>query len=266
MKTTVEVLPLAMLILLSVSCASVQKTPAYSAAPVVRAAEYVEITIDLDSTWQSRTKTNHYSRTARCIVGTNVWFFEGDFLGNAKAGYWLIGTNVIEHIIITSSMDGRPAGQFVSEYPQAGEKFTKVHSSPQGQPAGEGIANAVWLAFCSGTYLKQVGRQIPMPLGPSSQAFGYSDRTVVFEDILGLPKSVELYTTNGQLVCKYEVLRATNFFGRTFPLEFRLVQNGQPANGRARGSSKSELLGRVTSIQPSKQPELPDEVRKELEK
>jgi len=77
---------------------------------------------------------------------------------------------------------------------------------------------------------------------------------------------VELYATNGQLVCQYEVLQATNFLGRTFPLKFRLVQHGQPANGRSRIGSKSELFGRVTSIQIGKQPKLPEEIQKELEK
>jgi len=97
-------------------------------------------------------------------------------------------------------------------------------------------------------------------------AFGYSDRTTVFDDAFGLPKSVKLFATNGEQVCEYEVLQATNFFGRTFPLKFRLVQFGQPYSGMALMESKSELTGSVTSIQIGKQPKLPDEVRKKVEK
>jgi hypothetical protein len=249
-------------------------------APVIRAVEYVEIKAELDSTWQPQTQTNHHSKTALCTVGTNAWFISGDFAANARIAYWLLGTNIIEQTTITSSMYFRQAEDFVSEnilhrkprlqiahsYPHAGERFTKIHPSPQGQPAGQGMANTVWLAFCSGTYLKHDGRQIPMPLGSASDAFGYSDKTVVFEDLLGLPKSVELYAPNGQLVCKYEVLQTTNFLGHTFPLRFRLVQHGQPASGSARMNSTTEVFGRVTAIQIGKQPILPEGVGKELEK
>lgn len=138
-----------------------------SVAPAIRAADSVEIKIELNSTWKSQTKTNQHTKTARCVVGTNGWYIAGDFIENAATAYWLIGTNVIEHRIITSSMYLRQAEDFVSEhiprrkpvlpmagsYPHGGEKFTTVHPSPQGQPAGQGMANAVWLAFCSGTYL-----------------------------------------------------------------------------------------------------------------
>ncbi len=194
---------------------------------------------------------------------------------------WLFGANVIEQRTITSSMYLKQAKDFVSEkiliqnprfvgplisYPRAGEKFTTVHPLPQGEPLGHGMQTVVWLAYCSGHYLKQDGRQIPMPFGPSSQAFGYSDKTVVFEDTLGLPKSVVLYATNGQLVCEYQVLQSTNFLGRIFPLKFRLVQHIQPANGGAGSGSKAEVLGRATSIQIGKEPKVPDEVQKKSEK
>lgn len=245
----------------------------------IQAADYVEITIELNSTWRSQTRTNHHGTTARCIVGSNDWHISGDFLRNAKVDYWLVGTNVIEHRIITSSMYIEQAKDFVSEkilgqkprlmagsYPRAGETFTTIHPSPIGQPAFHGMEGVVWLAFCSGNYLKQVGRQIPMPIGPSSLGFGYSDKTVLFDDDFGLPRSVELFATNGTLVCEYKVLKATNYLGRTFPLEFQVIQRGQPAGGRARSSgSQSDLRGRVTSIRLGKPPELPDEVRKKLE-
>ena len=105
-----------------------------------------------------------------------------------------------------------------------------------------------------------------MPIGPSSLAFGYSDRTTVFDDAFGLPKSVKLFATNGEQVCEYQVLQATNFFGRTFPLKFRLVQFGQPYGGRALLGSKTEMVGSVTSIQIGRPPKLPDAVRKKVEK
>jgi len=251
------------------------------AAPL-HAAEYVEITAELDSFYPSGTTTNHFSVTVTCVVSANNWFIKGNFLRNADRYFWLTSTNVVEHTVITDSMYPQRAKDFVSEnfseqksrpprvissYPRAGQTSTRVHPSPQGQLGGSGIENAAWLAFCSGTYLKHDGRRIPMPLGIPSEAFEYSDKTIVFKDDLGLPKSVELYATNGQLVCEYKVLQATNFLGRTFPLKFRVAQfRDRPASGGATIPSRSDLLGRMTSIKIGTQPELPKEVRKELQK
>jgi hypothetical protein len=83
----------------------------------------------------------------------------------------------------------KPRSPILSSYPRAGETVTIIHPSPSGQPAFHGSEGVVWLAFCSGNYLKQFDRQIPMPIGPSSLAFGYSDKTVLFEGDSGLPKS-----------------------------------------------------------------------------
>src|SRR2546428_14022719 len=67
-----------------------------SVAPAIRAADYVEITVELNSTWKSQTRTNQHRKTARCVVGTNGWYIAGKFLENAETDYLLIGTNVIE--------------------------------------------------------------------------------------------------------------------------------------------------------------------------
>jgi len=244
-----------------------------------RAADYTEITVELNSTWRSQTLTNHHTFAATCIVGSNHWFFSGDFLKNAKADFWFIGTNVVEYRTITSSMYFERAkeivsekilgqspspGSFVHSYPRAGETFIVVHSSPSGRPAFHGVGGVVWLAFCSGDYLKRLDRQIPMPIGPSEQAFGYTDETVLFDDPFGLPKSVKLFATNGMLACEYKVLAATNFLGRRFPLQFRVMQLGQPADGGVHSSSTTDLGGRVMSIRSGKWRELPNEVRKKL--
>jgi hypothetical protein len=247
---------------------------------LIHAAEYVEIKVELNSTWRSKHQTNNVARTATCIVGTNDWYIAGNFLKNAHVEYWLVGSNVMELRKITSGMYLEQFKDFVSEkilrqpprslalesYPSPGEKIVVVHPSPLGQPAGHGMENAAWLAFCSGDYLKKKGRQIPMPVGPSSFAFGYSDRTIVFNDTFGLPRSVQLFATNGVQVCEYEVLQATNFFGRTFPIKFQLVQYGQPYSGMALMDSRLDLVGSVTAIQIGKQPKLPDEAQKKVEK
>ena len=150
-------------------------------------------------------------------------------------------------------------------YPISGETSITIHWSPLGQPVGHGLENVVWLAFCSGAYLKQSERQIPMPIGRSSHAFGYSDKRVAFDDYYGLPKSVELYATNGDLACEYNVLETTNFLGRTFPLRFRVIQKGSPSDGSIRFTSQTEVLGRVKSIKQGRVPELSDEMRKKVQ-
>ena len=248
-------------------------------APFTSPAEdYTEITVELNSTWQSLSLTSHRRATATCIVGTNTWFFSGDFLKNAKVEYWLVGTNIVEQRTITSSMYLEQAKEFVSEkvlgqnprpwvphsYPGAGQTFTTVHPAPLGKPVFFGMEGVIWIAFCSGDYLRHAGRQIPMPIGPSSQGFGYSDQTVLFDQHCGLPNSVKLFATNGTRVCDYEVLAATNYLGRMFPVQFRVMQQGQPANGMVMLGSTTHLEGRVTSIKPGKWPGLPGDVRKKL--
>jgi hypothetical protein len=227
------------------------------------AANYVEVTVEIDSTWRSSISTNHHHATGKCIVGAYDWFITGDFLKNAVVDYWRLGTNTIERRLITSREKNSGAGPGIA--PDTGDISIIVHPTPRGEPAFHTVEGTLWLAFCSASYLKQDGRQIPMMIGPSSEGFGYSDKTTVFDSDIGLPKSVELYGIDGILACKYEVLETTNVFGRTLPLRYHVFQHGQSHHGRVLLESTSELFGRVTSITPCSQPEIPISVRKKLE-
>jgi hypothetical protein len=224
----------------------------------------MEITVELDSTWRSRTTTNHHHHTGKCVVGADGWSITGDFLKNSVVDYWASGTNIIERILFTSyEKDPPPVGPATLSVP--GNISITVHPTPHGEPAFHATEGTVWLAFCSASYLKQSNRQLPVMIGPSSEGFGYSDKTILFDSAPGLPKSVELYGTNGVLACKYEVLEETNVFGRTLPLRYRVFQNGQPSHGHVLLESTSELFGRVTSIKPCDPFEIPLSVRKKLE-
>ena len=93
----------------------------------------------------------------------------------------------------------------------------------------------------------------------------FSDRTTVFQDAFGLPKSVVLYTTNGQPVLQYSVTASTNVLGWEFPLEFYLAQY-RPAylpDSRRFGGSGWELQltakGRVTAIGVGTKPQISGE-------
>ena len=244
----------------------------------IRAADYAEITVELSSTWRSNGTTNHHSVTATCVVGSNYWFISGEFLKNAKIDSWLVGDRIAEYQTITSGMYFEHAKEFVSEkvlrqnqtsmpvhsYPHAGQTFTTIHPAPLGQPSFQGMEGVVWLAFCSREYLKQPDRKVPMLIGPSERAFGYADKTLLLDDPYALPKKVELFATNGTRTCEYEVLKATNFLGQTWPMQFRVWQLGQPADGEAITYSKTDLEGRVLSIRAGMPPAYPAEVQKRL--
>src|SRR5687768_4720497 len=79
------------------------------------AAEHFEIRMTLNTTWKSQTQTNEHETIAICVLGTNDWYISGQFLRNANVEYWLIGTNVLEHKVITSSMYLKQAKDVISE-------------------------------------------------------------------------------------------------------------------------------------------------------
>jgi len=233
------------------------------------AAEHLEIRVRLNTTWKSQTQTNEHETIAICVLGTNDWYISGQFLKNANVEYWLIGTNVLERQVITSSMYLEQAKDFISEkigtkrsptwsvrYPKKGESSTRISSWLE--PFGYGVERAVWLAFCSGSFLHTPDRQIPLPLGHFNHAQGYIDKTVLLENQSGLspPKSVALFSTDGGLACRYDVLASTDILGRAFPLEFRLIQYAR---------SHSILLGKVLSIKPCEKPAAPDMKSKQQE-
>ena len=139
-------------------------------------------------------------------------------------------------------------------------KTTQIYPSPTGRPVGQDKANVGWLAFCSGPYLKQRGRLIPLPVQePWYPQLANSDQTVAFNDDLGLPKSADLYGTNGESVCHYEVLQSTNFLGWAFPTRFKVTQSGGPGGGDGLAQwSGAELVlfGQLTSIRVGATPKI----------
>src|SRR5262249_11907199 len=151
-----------------------------------------------------------------------VWMIESDF-PTCKVTRWFTGTNIIEHTIITKATPDATLKR-MSEHtrlalaaPPAGHKHTRVYESADGNPGrprrvaylmGFDFAGTVpWLAFCSGPVLKYEGRTI-FPPGAlwkeSAIAFaGWTDVTEVFQDDLGLPKSISLVFTNSQPIFQY---------------------------------------------------------------
>jgi hypothetical protein len=220
-------------------------------------AQFVELTAELEindwSYWFFEDKLGFAARIGkapntvfttnapiRCVVGTNTWMMENDF-GNGKLTRWFTGSNIIERTLITQPMSDEETkrlsqpGGLAGTGPRAGEQHTRIYPTADGNP-GRPVrvmdlfmdANGMmsWLVFCSGPALKREGRQIPPPSAFWKQYFsgGFTDQTVCFEDSLGLPKSIEMLTRQGQVVLQYQVRRSTNVLGWNFPTEFYLVQ------------------------------------------
>ena len=128
-----------------------------------------------------------------------------------------------------------------------------------------------WLAFCSGPFLKKEKREVPMPnelwketwlwWEHASDAGGFKDQTRVFEDELGLPKSVDVFARSKQPLMEYRVrhgagpgLTTTNVLGWEVPLEFYLVQY-MPAGATNTWQVYSTAKGKTTSVTVGKQPQ-----------
>jgi len=223
------------------------------------AAQFIEVRAEIESTsWMSERVQNRRTHTTRCIVGTNLWFFEGNFLGNATRRYWFTGTNMVEETVITSRLTDHNVGVPVGRTPEIGERFVRIHTAFAYEPL-EGFAYVSWMAFCSGTFLKSAGREILLPFGVRPRLPRASDKTSIFEDGLGLPKRFELYGTNQQKLCDYTVQESTNFLGWNLPLSFELVQyreeNREP---------RVKVVGKAISVGLASAPILPPEVLEQV--
>src|SRR4051794_21202484 len=79
------------------------------------AAEHLEIQVQLNTTWRSRTQTNKHEVTAICVLGTNDWYIGGQFQQNARIEYWQTGATILERQVINSGMYLEQAKDYVSE-------------------------------------------------------------------------------------------------------------------------------------------------------
>jgi hypothetical protein len=239
------------------------------------AAQFVDLTVQMEinqwSYWLLQDQRSQSGResifdktaTVHCVIGTNTWLMEGDFYRNSFTKIWFTGTNIIEETVITQEPSGAELKQpHVSKFgltsPPVGQKTTQTYYTADGNP-GRPIrepdlmhlrGNICWLALCSGPALQREGR----PLFPPSALWkqlvsapaGFTDKTTVFKDGLGLPRSIELFTPEQRRIFQYQVRQTTNINGWEIPLEFYGVQY-QPAETNS-WELHLTYKGRVTAI------------------
>lgn len=248
------------------------------------AGQYVELTGKIETvSWNANGASRTEPWEVRCVVGTNDWQMEGPFLQGAKSTSWFTGTNlVLIHELSKPLGEHQRLRDYTNESVRtiqaatpAGQRWTEIADSVDGNPSRTvrqvDLLNLhgriAWLAFCSGPCLKREGRRLfpPSDLWKEvvSAPAGFSDRTVVFEDGLGLPKSVHLQATNGFPVLQYGVSSSTNVCGWEFPQEFYLIQY-RPAlspDSKQFGPGGWEIQfmakGTVIAIKPGLKPENP---------
>ena len=242
-------------------------------------AQFVELTAEIEITdWDGLfffDKLNQWPGPAgqpsiftdrhkrRCVVGSNTWMIESEFR-DSKVTRWFTGTNIIQHTVVIK--DGSESTSTTSD--------ESIDGNP-GRPVREAdlmgfdlAATVCWQAFCSGPVFKRESHQIFPPSGfwkESSLVYtGWSEQTEVFRDRLGLPKSIDLVTTNNQFIFRYQVHRSTNIMGWTFPSEFFGVQY---LPTRTNGwKLHVTLKGKVTAIGVGAEPQIPAKVVKAANK
>ncbi len=252
------------------------------------AAQFVELTAELEcdnwSYWLLEDQRGRQPKRSvfseplkvRCVVGTNIWMMEGDFPGNSRVTRWFTGSEILERRVVTLGQTERekerasrlglpPQGD-----PPPGHKVVQTYPSSDGNPGRpvrvmdlmEMRGRVCWLAFCSGSVLRREGRQLFPPSDLWKELMvttnGFPDRTTVYQDGLGLPQRVELFTPNERCLFQYQVRQTTNVSGWNFPLEFYALQY-KPV-GTNGWELQMTAKGRITSIRPTTEMQIPAEL------
>ena len=203
----------------------------------------------------------HQDCKVRCTVGAEFSSFEiiGDFSAYPHTTYWFLSNGVVQKIIASKPAFTSGVGEGWAAV------FTSLESFIENAAKRRGIDNVPWLAFCSGSFFQTAARRIPLPIGvalPLRSVPSYFDTRSLFADTLGLPKRLELYTADKQLLCQYRVEHSTNLLGWNFPLKFSLMQ--YRLNNEDQLVPHGLVEGKVTSIDRTTEPQIPEDVLKDI--
>lgn len=244
---------------------------------VTSAAPYIQATVELSMEPKEAGLAGGgkpHTHIAKCTFGAVEWWIENLSPDAPRTSHY-DGTNVYCRL---GARDGSPlVGGNDAGIP------IWIFPSPGGHPLLFSVENIVWLAFCSGQYLRQPGRDVPIPTATFArhwpENFAYMDKTLLFAETPGVPKLLELYTSHvryrsavvdqrlfrdyspfnpdpkfpdGELQFRYEVEEKTNFLGQTVPLRFRFESFSHNRHGgNVRGMGNVCLLqqvGRPTGV------------------
>ncbi len=263
----------------------------------LQAQRYVEVSAEIQSyTYKNgiidRDTAFHRTIYAGCITSTNNnngWRIDAE-LDDSEQKCFFDGTNVylgtrgIDRMTTPIGPGPMRIKPFENKQPRL--PTVGVHPISDGRSWGGEVVNIPWLAFCSGAYLKRPGRVVPLPVFyilNAAGANGCSDKMETFDDELGLPKTVELFTSSalyrssvlewnrafllnlptnsslpdGLLKFHYAVTASTNFLAWTFPLSFEYTEYEDDSNRPGVPVPVYGGVGKLTSIGVSAKPENP---------
>lgn len=212
---------------------------ATSNAPQQQATDFIELEAEIEiEPWPVGSARKY---EVRCLVGKNEWLVAGTFRGRDPVTYWFTGTNIIEQVVGAAPgrqevRQGREGVVHIwQESPRGLRLVTTRTESVDGNPGRPRYqtdlmpapAALAWLAFCSGRLLSQEPCTL-LPVGDLWKQVmpvsSFRNHAEFFENKFNLPKRVDLFTPEGQLVFQYHGLLTTNLLGWEFPREFRFAQ------------------------------------------
>jgi len=160
--------------------------------------------------WESASSksaaSNSLSTSFVCVLDGNGWWIDLQWPSGTSQRWQFDGTNLYQKIIARTSettliggdLPPKSSGRiFTNNSVNSSKEVSSVHvfSGLGGCPFDDYYINIPWLAFCSGDYLKNPDRVIPLPTVDahhSPDSLAYKDNTETYADALGLPKSVRL--------------------------------------------------------------------------
>jgi hypothetical protein len=221
--------------------------------------------------------TNSWS--ASVVIGGDGWRIRSEMV-NATGHWFCDGTNVFywPEIHYLPDQAHSPFKLATSIGP-----YKHVVVIPGTNPVGDFRVNLVWLACCSGSYLRSADRLLSMPGGEPRHdilLWAVEDKTVLSAMPPFLPQRIDFslnpsnalkatnsillfpvggtihipsLLTNGVLMASYQVGQFTNYSGWTIPTAFTYVQNEFP-EGLPGSGIKYSVTGKVTLISETNPP------------
>jgi hypothetical protein len=234
-----------------------------------RAAQFVEVAARIEViNWHYQEETglplkNARTHSFRCVVGQDHWLIENLSRTNITESTWLLKGMLVRQINYNYAQS--------STADDTGYRSTRRYSrpasmlaTPDGYPGSELLVNLPWFTFCSGPYLQQTTRGVPLPTAaPGRTVFGYTNETTLFADAFGLPRRAVFYEMPRQIKGRYDVQQSTNVLGWNFPLAFTAEEHEPDRFGK--WSRALTVNGRVTSIRAVPKLEVPEDILERIE-